>query len=453
MKTFLIIDDDEDALKLMDRIMARSFPKSTILHGTTGSQALDLLKTERPDVIILDVNLPDMSGLEVCGAIRNNPATASLPVLMVTGDRVESANRIEGLEIGADGYIYKPFLPNEFVAHVNVMLRVKMAEDHLRSQKDELEKAFQEQTLELQHSRLVLQQKVLELQETLERQTQELIRADRLASVGMLAAGIAHEVNNPNTFIASNLQTFRMFWDDLGGMLSSAAQTFSPEQSRKLAFICEEMPALLKGLDEGVKRIAGIVSGIKGYAAGSPEQHRIVNMAEVADSALRLAWNQLKHDIEIINNIPDDLPKVFGSEQLLVQVFLNLFLNAGHAMKEYRGEGVLTLSGFVADEGMVVVSVADNGPGIRNEDIANLFNPFFTTRRGKGGTGLGLFVSHGIIKGHGGRFEVTGELEKGTTFQVLLPMVDQNQSLEALVEDDAPEGSQEGAEHNTVREA
>ena len=102
---------------------------------------------------------------------------------------------------------------------------------------------------------------------------------------------------------------------------------------------------------------------------------------------------------------------------------------------------------------MVVVSVADNGPGINSEDIPNLFNPFFTTRRGKGGTGLGLFVSHGIIKGHGGRFEVTGEPGNGTTFQVLLPMVDQNQSLEALVEDDAAAENQKDAEHNTAREA
>jgi signal transduction histidine kinase len=448
MEVFLLVDDDAGALTLMDRILKRAFSSCRILHSKTGQDALDTLKVERPDVVVLDVNLPDQSGFDVCRTLRSDPVTAGLPILMVTGERVESSNRVQGLEIGADGYIYKPFLPNEFVAQVKVMLRVKTAEDHLRSQKEELEKAFQEQTVELQHSREALQQKVSELQETLERQTQELIRADRLASVGVLAAGIAHEVNNPNTFIASNLQTFKMFWNDVEAMLAGASAALPPEQARKWAFIREEMPALVKGLEEGTKRIAGIVTGIKGYAAGSSENQRIVDITEIVESALRLAWNQLKHDIEVINHLPADLPKVFGSEQLLVQVFLNLFLNAAHAMKEHRGEGVLTLSGFVNDENMVVVSVADNGPGIRSEDLANLFNPFFTTRREKGGTGLGLFVSHGIIKGHNGRLEVASVVNQGTTFQVVLPMVDRNQSVEVLVEDEtAADAEPAAAEH------
>lgn len=437
MDVFLLIDDDSGVLSMMERLLQGSFPTSRVVGGSSGKDAFDLLKTERPDVIILDVNLPDQSGFDVCRELRKDPTTSSLPILMVTGDKVETLNRVKGLELGADAYIYKPFLPDEFIAQIKVMLRIKAAEDHLRSQKEELEKAFQEQTVELQHSREMLQQKVFELQETLERQTQELIRADRLASVGMLAAGIAHEVNNPNTFISSNLQTFRMFWKDMDAMLESAAPLLPVEQTRKLAFIREEMPDLLKGLDEGTRRIAGIVSGIKGYAAGSSDQHRVVNMAEIVEAALRLAWNQLKHDIEVINQMPSDLPKVFGSEQLLVQVFLNLILNAAHAMKEHRGEGVLTISGFVNEEHMVSVSVADNGPGIRREDLDNLFNPFFTTRRGKGGTGLGLFVSHGIVKGHSGRLEVHSEPNQGAVFHVLLPMVDVNQSLEVLVEDEA----------------
>lgn len=437
--SFLVVDDDRALSAMAERALAAAFPGCAVTIVSDGNAALSTASKAEFDVIVLDVNIPGLDGFDVCKALKSDPAAPRAPVIMITGERLDPISKNIGLELGADSFLYKPFRVDELISQVKVMLRIKAAEDTLRRQKDELQKAFNEQTIELQKSRDDLEKKVVELEGTIARQTQDLIKADRLAAVGILAAGLAHEVNNPNTFIGSNLQTFKMFWKELEPALAGLDDPDSKRRQR-LNFIFQEMPGVIKGMEEGVKRISSIVRGMKSYASGHSGEQRIIDMGEVIESALRLVWNHIKYDIEVRKDIPPDLPKVYGIEQMLCQVFVNLFLNAAHAIKEHKGEGALTVTGGVDADRYVVISVSDTGHGIPPEQMRNLFNPFYTTRRDRGGTGLGLFVSHGIIKGHNGVMEVESVVDKGTTFRVKIPMISKDQSVEAVIEGDVAAG-------------
>jgi two-component system, NtrC family, sensor kinase len=432
MAKFLLIDDDPDILRLLSELISRSFPDCEVYSSETGRGGLDIAEARSPDVILLDIRLPDMGGVEVCAKLKSSESTRDIPVILVTASQKESQDIINGLETGADYCLNKPFDTGHLIAHIKASLRIKQTEDLLRRQKQELEKLFEKQTADLLHSRELLAEKVQELQKQVEGQTQELIRADRLAAMGILSAGIAHEINNPTTFIRSNLQTFRMFWEEALKFIDGAKAP-DQEQLTRIDFVRQEMPGLIKGMEEGCSRITAIVQGMKNYIADDNAESRVVDLKEVADSALRLTHNQIKHDIEVEVNFAENMPRVLGSEQLLHQVMVNLILNAANVMREYRGEGKLVISGFGSD-GQAVIAVKDNGPGMTRETLDNLFNPFFTMRRGHGGTGLGLFVSHGIIKGHNGLIEVETELAKGTTFNVKLPAIEKEQSLAVEVE-------------------
>ncbi len=432
MSNFLLIDDDPTILRLLEEVIARSFADARVFTSETGGKGLELAKTKMPDVILLDLSLPDIGGVEVCRQLKSNDRTRNIPVILVTASQKESQEIVNGLETGADYCLHKPFETANLVAHVRASLRIKQTEDKLRSEKIRVEALFERQTADLLQSRELLAEKVQELQKRVEEQTQELIRADRLAAIGVLAAGIAHEINNPTTFIRSNIKTFRLFWEVTTKLLDQR-EAADDTLSKRMEFVRQEMPGLIKGIEEGCTRITAVVQGMKHYIADDNVESRVVDLREVVNSALRLTHNQIKHDIEVHVDFTRDTPHVLGSEQLLHQVMVNLVLNAANIMREYRGEGQLLITGSGSD-GQAVVSVRDNGPGMDEQTLNNLFNPFFTMRRGKGGTGLGLFVSHGIVKGHNGTIEVETELNKGTTFHVKLPAIEKEQTLAAEVE-------------------
>ncbi len=432
MSKFLLIDDDPTILELLSEIIIRSFPGTEVFASDTGARGLELAMAKKPDVILLDLGLPDMGGAEVCSRLKGDEATHDIPVILVTASQKESQNIVNGLETGADYCLHKPFETANLVAHIKASLRIKQTENLLRRQKCQAEERFEIQTADLRQNRELLAEKVHELEKRIEEQTQELIRADRLAAMGVLAAGIAHEINNPTTFIRSNLETFRLFWDatlkclDLGDAVDNNAR-------ERMLFVRKEMPGLVKGMEEGCTRITAIVQGMKNYIAEDKDESRVIDLRAVVDSALRMTHNQIKHDIDVTVEFQENMPRVLGSEQLLHQVIVNLVLNAANVMREYRGEGKLLITGRNED-GHAVISVRDNGPGMDEQVLSNLFNPFFTMRRGQGGTGLGLFVSHGIVKGHNGTIEVETEPGKGTVFYVKLPAIEKEQSLAVEVE-------------------
>lgn len=247
-----------------------------------------------------------------------------------------------------------------------------------------------------------------------------LEHTDRLASLGTLAAGVAHEVNNPLAYVVSNLG---YSIEQIIRLRSQLATAPLPEQVRgefgeNLTRICEA----LEEAGEGTDRVARIVQGLKSFSRSEGESRGPVNLQEVLNSAVNMAENEIRYRAQLERSF-GDTPLVFGNEARLVQVFVNLLVNAAQAIPEgspYSHR--IRVSTSVAANGSVLAEVSDTGVGIPHEMVDRIFDPFFTTKPIGVGTGLGLSICHGLVHGLGGNISVVSEERRGTTFRVeLLP--------------------------------
>ncbi|MFZ5470002.1 MAG: ATP-binding protein [Myxococcota bacterium] len=240
------------------------------------------------------------------------------------------------------------------------------------------------------------------------KQTQaRLLLADRLTSVGTLAAGVAHEINNPLCAVMLNLEF-------LGEQVRDLAQTHPSELTKSFAEVVSQAW-------QGAERVSHIVHDLKTLSRADEETRGPVNVNKVLESTIKMVWNQIKHSAQVIKSY-GVVPLVDANESRLGQVFLNLLVNAAQAMPEGRArENRIHVVSRVDDLERVVVEVRDTGAGIPEEVRARIFEPFFTTKPVGVGTGLGLSICHGILKSFGGEISVESEVGKGTTFFVILP--------------------------------
>jgi nitrogen-specific signal transduction histidine kinase/CheY-like chemotaxis protein len=237
----------------------------------------------------------------------------------------------------------------------------------------------------------------------------QLLISDRMASMGTLAAGVAHEINNPLACVMVNL--------DL-------AVRDVAERAEKLGLVAEfsEIREELHDAREATERIRNIVRDLKIFSRADEEKQGAVDVQRVMESTLRMAWNEIRHRARLVKDY-GKTPPVAGSESRLGQVFLNLVVNAAQAIAEGRAaSNEIRISTSTAPNGNVVIEIADTGSGMAPEVLGQLFTPFFTTKPVGVGTGLGLSICHGIIAGFGGTIDVTSEVGKGTAFRIsLLP--------------------------------
>ena len=265
----------------------------------------------------------------------------------------------------------------------------------------------------------------------LERTQKQLINSEKMASIGQLTAGVAHEINNPVGYLHSNLGTLSHYVEDVLRMVASyeaAVHTItdpvvkaSVEQAKKdtdLSFLLEDMPKLLLESQEGTQRVRKIVQDLKDFAhAGDNEEWQWVDLHNSLERTLNIVHNELKYKAEI-RSAYDNLPEIRCLPGQLNQVFMNLLVNAGHAI-DAKGQ-VNVSARQVGDQ--VWVEISDTGCGMPPEVVARIFEPFFTTKPVGKGTGLGLSISYGIVKKHGGQIEVESTEGQGTTFRVMLPV-------------------------------
>ena len=265
-----------------------------------------------------------------------------------------------------------------------------------------------------------------------------LVQTEKLASIGLLSAGVAHEINNPLAYVANNLAVLER---DLGGILElvacyegvrEAMAGAAPEVLERALQIEEELDweyvrgnvgRLLGKTREGVQRVASIVSNLRGMARTSPPKKELVPLVEVVATALEMSQGQFrKARVEAEVEVADNLARVPCVATQVTQVVLNLLINATQAIgKLDRPEGGRIVVRLVDEADAQALSVADDGAGIDPEDLPKLYDPFFTTKPIGEGTGLGLAISHGIVTGHGGTIEVHSVPGKGTTFTIRLP--------------------------------
>jgi len=236
----------------------------------------------------------------------------------------------------------------------------------------------------------------------------QLAFADRMMSVGTLAAGLAHEVNNPLTFVIGNLD-----------LMSKETR----RKAKDLAGIgLDDLPEIVDDAIEGAQRVRRIVGDLKTFSSTSGDQKAPLDVADLIDASVKMAFAEINHRAVIERNYAEVQP-VLGNEPSLCQVFLNLIVNAARAVEAAEGEDKTIHIVIKTDaKGRVVVEVRDAGIGIPPENIPRLFDPFFTTRPVGEGTGLGLSVCHNIIDEHGGAIEVESEVGTGTVFRVKLPV-------------------------------
>ncbi len=259
----------------------------------------------------------------------------------------------------------------------------------------------------------------------------QLLQSDKMASIGQLAAGVAHEINNPIGFVHSNLGMLEQYVQDVFGMVDAyeqaedaiadagiRAQLQVAREKLDIAFLKDDLKALMSESRDGITRVKNIVQNLKDFShVDASDEWHYADLHQGLDSTLNIVHNEIKYKANVVKEY-GELPEVECLSSQLNQVFMNLLVNAAHAIEE---RGTITIrTGSKGDE--VWVEIADTGKGIAPEHIKKIFDPFFTTKPIGKGTGLGLSLSYGIVQKHHGRIEVQSEVGKGTTFRVWLPV-------------------------------
>jgi len=288
---------------------------------------------------------------------------------------------------------------------------------------------WREQTLQDRH--IELEQAYIRLKDT----QAQLLQSEKMASIGQLAAGVAHEINNPIGYVHSNLGTLQIYVRGLLNLLNTYERLWQtvPEGLQHLIapitsvkaevdyeFVQHDLPQLLLESREGIERVKKIVLDLRDFSHGGQNENdewNVIDIRRGLESTLNIVWNELKYKAEIVKNF-SPIPPIECIPSQINQVFLNLLVNAGQAINE---RGVITLSTSCTDE-EVCVEISDDGCGIPKKQLARIFDPFFTTKPVGKGTGLGLALSYGIVQKHQGRIEVDSEVGKGTSFRVFLPI-------------------------------
>jgi len=260
---------------------------------------------------------------------------------------------------------------------------------------------------------------------------QQVLQADKMASIGQLAAGVAHEINNPVGYISSNLGSLKRYSQDMIRVLGAYEEVerqFGPapavdcvralKDEVGLNHLLQDMPSLLEETQEGLSRVKQIVQDLKEFSHVDEADWQWADLHKGIDSTLNIVNNEIKYKADVVKDY-GDLPAVECIASQLNQVFMNLLVNAAQAIPE---RGTITIRTATDSRDWICIAISDTGSGISPEHMARIFDPLFTTKPVGQGTGLGLSLSYSIVSKHGGRIEVETEKGRGTTFRVWLPV-------------------------------
>lgn len=269
----------------------------------------------------------------------------------------------------------------------------------------------------------------------------QLVQSEKLASIGHLAAGVAHEINNPIGFVSSNIHTLEEYVNNYLKVLHKfkdleesvkvrdqersnniVTEIIKLEEKINIDFMKKDMPVLLDESKKGLERVKKIILDLRTFAREDQDEMEYYKLEEVIDSILSIVHNEIKYKVTLKKEYAD-LPLVKCNTQKLGQVFINLLINAAHAIED---KGAITIKTF-RKEKRVCVAISDTGSGIEKDKITKIFDPFFTTKPVGEGTGMGLSISYEIVRKHGGDIQVESEPGKGSTFTVMLPLTEQGE--------------------------
>jgi signal transduction histidine kinase len=392
----LVADDDPAQLKLaLHMIRSLDFE---VFSATDGASALEQIQRNRIQLAVLDWMMPDYSGVQVCQRLAELPWIVHSIILTARESKEDLA---EALAAGASDYLVKPFHPGELRARLQVGARL-----------------------------LSLQERSTHMQ--------------KMESIGQLAAGVAHEINTPAQFVSDNL---RFLKDSLGALMRvvdahqeivarlEGGQAIPAEMLEKVRglleevdvdYVREEVPLALAQSIDGIERVAKIVRSMKQFSHPGSSHCMLVDLNEALESTATVSRGEWKLVADLALDLDADLPEVECSPGEISQVFLNLVVNAAHAIVEAcrdgQKKGVIGIS-TRRDGDHVRIAISDTGAGIPEPARKRIFEPFFTTKEVGKGTGQGLAIAHDVIvRQHRGTIDFDTEVGRGTTFVIRLPM-------------------------------
>lgn len=423
----LIVDDIPTNIKLLYNFLQQSNYKVSIAKNA--ESAFKKLDKIVPDLILLDVMMPGMSGFEVCKKLKQNPKTQDIPVIFMTA-LTDEVDKVQGLSIGAVDYITKPIHPDEVLARIKVHLTLRHTQMQLLNEITERKQAERD-----------LQQALDELR----RAQIHLAHNEKMSSLGQLVAGVAHEINNPVNFIHANLHHAERYAGDLLEIIRLYKQHI-PNPPKEIADRMEELDLdylekdlvkILNSMSLGTSRICDIVLSLRNFSRHNEAEIKQANIHEGLDSTLTILQGSLQRnnsypDIRVIKDY-GLLPLVECCAGQLNQVFMNLLSNAIETLNErdatrtvkdaMEDPSVIKIStGF--QDNRLIIRIMDNGLGIPETMRSQIFNPFFTTKDVGKGTGMGLSISYTIVtETHKGKLWCEPNLDQsGTQFFIEIPV-------------------------------
>jgi two-component system, NtrC family, sensor kinase len=398
--TILVVDDNPTNIKVLCDFLSGC--NYRIAVAQSGEKALAKIDRISPDLILLDVMMPGIDGFETCRRLKANPRTQDIPILFMTA-LSDTVNKVKGLSLGAVDYITKPVEYEETLARIQVHLALRQAQTRL-------------------------------------------VQEEKMAALGQLVAGVAHEINNPINFIQGNLAPAKEYAESLLALIrlheshpdaSPAACAYAEEID--LAFIQDDFMRLISSMQMGTERIQKIVQSLRTFSRLDESEQKAVDLHDGLDSSLIILESRLKDNggrpaIQVIKDY-GSLPPILCYPGKLNQVFMNLIVNAIDAIDEKfsilspppsannKPFDLPTLKISTACiEGQVVIRITDSGMGMSRDVQRKIFDQFFTTKPIGQGTGLGLAISRTIItEEHGGSLAVQSQAGEGTEFTIALP--------------------------------
>lgn len=381
----LVVEDNEDMRGFIRDCLKKEFRVRTAVDGEDGWRKVPKIM---PEMIVSDIMMPNRNGYELCAAVKSDENLKHIPFLLLSS-KSETDMKVQGFEKGADDYLTKPFNPRELIVRVQNLIRLRKLEGEVLEQNRQLEKTL----------------------EDLKEAQAQLVHSEKMASLGVLSAGLVHEINNPLNASISSTRT----------LLRSLARIQAGEATA--GEVGEKMERVATRSLHGLKRCEEIITGLLRFSRKDAHGKKDADIREGLESAVTLLTLDAGKEVTIHQEYGFK-GKVFCDLGQLNQVFMNLLTNAYQSV-EKKGDIWIRTEQRGED---VAVIVEDNGCGIPQEILPRIYEPFYTTKDVGKGTGLGLSISHKIILEHNGRIEVESTPGKGSTFMVLLPLESQKRS-------------------------
>ena len=421
----MIIDDEAENIDFLKGLLDQF--GFNLVAASKGEDAIRLLENTFPDIILLDVLMPGMDGFEVCRRIKENKRTKDIPILFMTA-LTDPVNKVTGLEIGGADYITKPFQKEEVLTRLKTHFVMRQLQLQLQETRQTLDDQVSFQTRELKKSNEQLKKELIEQK----RMEKILKQAQKMEAVSTLSRGIAHDFNNILSIIIG--------YCDLASMESLPETSIVGDSLEKI--------------HTAAFRAKGLVQDLLIFCRETDQDKTLIRISPILSSIINFLKSDFPSSIELKMNLKEETGTILADISKIQQLVLNLCQNAIQAMATTGGKLTIGLTSIFLDSEQASdypnmasghyarILIQDTGPGMDPEILERIFDPYFTTKEPREGTGLGLAVAFGIAVSHGGTILVESQPGKGSSFEVLLPLRQTEQGEPDTGKDqDLPRGS------------